>query len=101
MVGWWLVRTKVSALQTGAWVSILRSLGRGLAVRLVAYAALLLGFMSLYEGFSGPSIPMGLLGGVLIIAGMWRLAFARRGTNTARSENPAPVQEDNARDSLH
>ena len=82
-------------------MSILRNLGRGLATRLVAYAALLLGFMSLYEGFSGPSIPMGLLGGVLIIAGMWLLAFARKWTDTDRRDNPAPVQEDKARDSLH
>lgn len=82
-------------------MSILSNFGKGLAVRLVAYAALLLGFMSLYEGFSGPRIPMGLLGGVLIIAGMWLLAFARKGSNTDRRDNPAPVQEDNARDSLH
>ena len=82
-------------------MSILSNLGRGLAVRLAAYAALLLGFMSLYEGFSGSSIPMGMLGGALIIAGMWLLAFARRGTYTGRGDNPAPVQEDNARDSLH
>ena len=82
-------------------MSILSNLGRGLAVRLVAYAALLLGFMSLYEGFSGPSIPMGLLGGVLIIAGMWLLAFSRKGMPTDRRGNPASVQEDNTSDSLH
>lgn len=82
-------------------VSILSNLGRGLAVRLVAYAALLLGFMSLYEGFSGPSIPMGLLGGVLVIAGMWLLAFSRKGTDTGGRDSPVPAQEDNTRDSLN
>ncbi len=67
--------------------------------RLVAYAALLLGFMSLYEGFSGPNIPLGLLGGALILAGMWLLAYSRRWAGPVRRENPAPIQEDKSGDS--
>ena len=81
-------------------MSILSNFGKGLAVRLIAYAALLLGFMSLYEGFSGTRIPMGLLGGVLIVAGMWLLAFSRKGMGPERRENPAPTQEDKTGDSL-
>ena len=85
----------------GAQVPILRNLGRGLAVQLIAYASLLLGFLFLYEGFSGPSIPLGLLGGTLIIAGMWLLAFSRRVAGSERQDSSAPIQEDKSGDSLN
>ena len=59
--------------------------GRGLLPRLGAYASLALGFWLLFQAFERSSPILGVLGGAIILAGMylmtgvWRDAFARFG----------------------
>ncbi len=58
-------------------------LGRGLFPRIGAYAVLALGFWLLFQAFERSSPLMGVLGGALILVGMylmtgvWRDTFAR------------------------
>ena len=58
-------------------------LGRGLFSRIGAYAILALGFWLLFQAFERSNILMGVLGGALILVGMylmtgvWRDNFAR------------------------
>ena len=60
-------------------------LGRGLFSRIGAYAVLALGFWLLFQAFERSNILMGVLGGALILVGMylmtgvWRDTFARFG----------------------
>lgn len=49
-------------------------LGRALALGLFAG-----GFWLLFTGFLDSSIPLGLLGGMMILLGMWGMALVRRG----------------------
>ena len=60
-------------------------LGRGLFPRIGAYDVLALGFWLLFQSFERSNILMGVLGGLLILVGMylmtgvWRDTFARFG----------------------
>ncbi|HCP22664.1 MAG: MerC domain-containing protein [SAR202 cluster bacterium] len=60
-------------------------LGRGFFPRIGAYAVLAVGFWVLFQGFERSNIFIGVLGGAMIIAGMylmtgvWRDTFARFG----------------------
>ena len=62
-----------------------RMLGRGLFQRVGAYAVLALGFWLLYQAFERSNILSGIIGGALIIVGMyfmtgvWRDTFDRFG----------------------
>ena len=47
---------------------------------MLAYGVLGAGFWLLYQGFLRPNIPVGILGGVMIPAGMYLIVTARRGT---------------------
>ena len=53
-------------------------LGRGLFGRLLSYGALLLGFWLLVKAFLGPHILLGILGGLVILVGMYIMVSARR-----------------------
>jgi hypothetical protein len=80
---------------------MLRALGKGLLARLLAYAVLGLGFWCLFQGFLRPNIPLGILGGAMIPAGMFLMVAVRRGSRptgdltSENCQNPAengPVQ---------
>ena len=59
--------------------TMLKSIGKGLLVRLLAYSVLGAGFWLLYQGFLLPNILVGILGGLMIPAGMYLIVTARRG----------------------
>ena len=69
--------------------AILVTLVRGLLGRLLSYGALVLGFWLLFQGFSKPSIPAGLLGGAAILGGMYFMVVARRSTRGPNGTSPA------------
>ena len=56
----------------------MKTLVRGLFGRLLAYAAFGLGFWLLLQGFSNPSAPRGVLGGVMILIAMYLMVMARK-----------------------
>ncbi len=60
---------------------MLKSIGKGLLGRLLAYGVLAAGFWLLYQGFLRPNIPVGILGGLMIPAGMYLIVTARRGAD--------------------
>ena len=58
---------------------MLRSIGKGLLGRLLAYSVFGAGFWLLFQGFLRPNILMGILGGAMIPAGMYLIVMVRRG----------------------
>ena len=56
----------------------MKMLGRGLAGRLLSYGALLLGFWLLFRAFMGHNILLGILGGLVILIGMYIMVSGRR-----------------------
>lgn len=77
--------------------AMLRTLGKGLLARLLAYAVIGLGFWLLFQGFLGPNILLGILGGAMIPSGMYLIVTARRGPNLpqnlTRDDNQKPGDE--------
>ena len=73
---------------------ILRTLAKGLFGRLLGYAGFALGFWLLYQGFSRPSPPLGVLGGGVLLAAMCLIVLARQsfsgmaGSGTREEDNP-------------
>lgn len=84
--------------------AILVTLVRGLLGRLLTYGALALGFWLLFQGFSKPSVPAGLLGGAAILGGMCFMVLARRFTRQFNGTSPVEKtigdKEDNPGDSF-
>ena len=56
----------------------MKSLGTGLAGRLLSYGALLLGFWLLLRAFLSHNILLGVLGGLVILVGMYIMVSGRR-----------------------
>ena len=76
-------------------------LGKGLFSRIGAYAVLALGFWLLFQGFERSNILSGILGGVIIIVGMylmtgvWKDMFARFGlSRDVRKEKQSSVNSE-------
>ncbi len=59
---------------------MLKSICKGLLGRLLAYSVFGAGFWLLFQGFLRPNIPLGILGSLMIPAGMYLLVTVRRGT---------------------
>jgi hypothetical protein len=57
---------------------MLKTLAKGLLGRLLAYAVLGLGFWLLYQGLLRPSIPLAILGGAIILGGMYLMVTVQR-----------------------
>lgn len=76
--------------------SILKAIGKGLLGRLLAYGVFGLGFWLLFQGFLRPSIPLGILGGLMIPAGMYLMVSARRW-----GKNPYTQVSDEAKEGEH
>jgi hypothetical protein len=82
---------------------MLKALAKGLLGRLLAYAVLGLGFWLLYQGLLRSSIPLAILGGAMIIGGMYLMVAVRRivvSPQSADSTNDSH-KEDSPGDSLH
>ena len=80
--------------------AILVTLVRGLLGRLLTYGALALGFWLLFQGFSKPSVPAGLLGGAAILGGMYFMVVVRRSTGSGPATDKPGDKEDNPSDSF-
>ena len=65
---------------------MLKSLAKGLLGSLLGYGGLLLGFWLLREAFIEVNYPLGVLGGLAILAAMYMIAVAR-------SPRPNPSQD--------
>ena len=80
-------------------------MGRGLLGRLLSDGALDLGFWLLFQGFSKPSIPAGILGVAAILGGMYFMVVARRSTpgydGTSPAANAIGDKEDSPGDSFY
>ena len=70
---------------------LLKRLAKGLLGRLLGYGAFGLGFWLLFEGFLRPNIALAVLGGGMILGGMYLMAVARR-------ISPSPTADDPAKD---
>ena len=57
---------------------MLKLLAKGLFGRLLSYAAFSLGFWLLYQGFSRPSPILAVLGGGVVLLGMYLMVQARK-----------------------
>ena len=84
---------------------MLKSLARGLFGRLLGYGGLLLGFWLLREAFIEVNIPLGVLGGLAILAGMYAIVLARSpraGSRQVQEPNTelSNTEEDDPGDSL-
>lgn len=56
---------------------MLGGLGKGIAMRLAAYAVFVLGFVLLFRAFENSSILVGLAGGIAVLAAMWLMVGFR------------------------
>lgn len=84
---------------------MLKSLARGLFGRLLGYGGLVLGFWLLREAFIEVSYPLGVLGGLAILAAMYVIVKARSpGTDSTQaqysSNELSKTEEDDLGDSL-
>ena len=57
---------------------MLKELAAGLLGRVVGLALFGVGFWALAKGFIDSSVPIAILGGVLMLGGMWAMAHFRR-----------------------
>ena len=79
---------------------MLKTLGKGLLARLLAYGMLGLGFWLLFQAFQKPSVLMGVLGGVMIPAAMYLMVTARRASLLPTSLEPVEDKEEEPVDSF-
>ena len=79
---------------------MLKGIVRGLLGRLIGYALFGLGFWLLFQGFLRPSIPLGILGGAMILGGMYVMATSRRVTAITPADGAEGDKEDNPGDSF-
>jgi hypothetical protein len=90
---------------------MVKALLGGLLGRLAAYGVLGLGFWLLFRGFLLPSVVQGVLGGGLVLAGMYLMVKARRSPSVLlgkeRSQlapppfSPVRDKEDHPGDPIH
>ena len=73
---------------------MLAGLGRGLLLRLGAYALFVWGFWLLFQAFERSNIPLGVGGGVAILVAMWAMVGFRRPS----SANSKPDCDDGSGD---
>jgi hypothetical protein len=82
---------------------MLETIVKGLAGRLLAYGIFGLGFWVLYRSMFQPSlltgIPMGVLGGALILGGMYLIVSVRR--FTGRRQDDAPEEGPTGESEIH
>lgn len=71
-------------------------LGKGLLLRLLAYALFLWGFWLLFKAFEGSSIAIGVAGGAAVLVAMWAMVGFRRGPSA--KPGPRDGRESHGRD---
>ena len=79
---------------------MLKSLMKGLFGRLLGYGGLVLGFWWLREAFLEINYPVGVMGGLTILAAMYMVVVGRRHTNNSDNTELSNTEEDDPSDSL-
>ena len=79
---------------------MLKSLMKGLFGRLLGYGGLVLGFWWLREAFLEINYPVGVMGGLTILAAMYMVVGGRRHTNNSDNTELSNAEEDDLSDSL-
>ena len=79
---------------------MLKSLMKGLFGRLLGYGGLVLGFWWLRQAFLEINYPVGVMGGLTILAAMYMVVGGRRHTNNSDNTELFNPEEDNPGDSL-
>ena len=69
---------------------MLGGLGKGIMMRLAAYAVFVLGFVLLFRAFENSSILVGLAGGIAVLAAMWLMVGFRSPPWISRSKSVNP-----------
>ncbi len=83
---------------------MLKLLAKGLFGRLLSYAAFSLGFWLLYQGFSRPTAVLAVIGGAVVLLGMYLMVQARKSDPSYRptigdgkTSDPAIAEKNPAR----
>ena len=79
---------------------MLKSLMKGLFGRLLGYGGLVLGFWWLREAFLEINYPVGVMGGLTILAAMYMVVRGRHHTNNSDNTELSNTEEDDPSDSL-
>ena len=77
----------------------LAKLGKGLLLRLLAYALFLWGFWLLFKAFEDSSIAIGVAGGAAVLVAMWAMVGFRRAPppkSGPQGDRNAPDRDDSA-----
>lgn len=80
---------------------MVKTLFGGLLGRLAAYGVLALGFALLFRGFLLPSVFQAVLGGGLVLGGMYLMVKARRSQLGGPLSDPVIDREDHPSDPVH
>ena len=56
---------------------MLSGLGKGIMMRLAAYAVFVVGFVLLFRAFENSSVLVGIAGGIAVLAAMWLMVGFR------------------------
>lgn len=73
---------------------MLGGLGKGVMMRLAAYAVFVMGFVLLFRAFENSSILVGLAGGIAVLAAMWLMVGFRSPSWISR-DKPDSISPDN------
>jgi hypothetical protein len=79
--------------------SMLKALAKGLLGRLLAYAVLGSGFWLLFQGLLKSNIPLAILGGAMILGGMYLMVTVRRIAVPPSTDDSEHDKEDSPGDS--
>lgn len=80
---------------------MLKTLLKGFLARLLAYSILALGFWFLFQGFLRPNVALAILGGGMVLAGMYLMVLVRRIALTHPEAYSDKDKEDNPGDTLN
>ena len=79
---------------------VLQTLFKGVVAQFLAYGVLGLGFWLLLHGFTGPNPGLAVLGGAMILAGMYLLVVVRRLAPSSPPGDSLGGKEDSLCDSI-
>lgn len=80
---------------------MLKRSAKGLLARLLSYTLFALGFWLLFRGFNLPHVGLAVLGGVMVLVGMYLMVKSRRAPSTTAGVGRASRKEDKPGDLLH
>ena len=79
---------------------MLKALLKSFLARLLGYGVWALGFWLLFRGFLRPNVPLAVLGGAMILGGMYLIVSARRVDPATATVHSGSYKEDNVGDPL-